>query len=181
MLTLFGYIIQLILSPKNGWEDLAQRNPDPELLLTKGLYPLMGLAAATEVLGLVYHEASLAQVLIGAINVFGTYFVTIFIARLIFDMYLDKLAGTEVDKRRASTLIVVGVAMMVTFQLIENCLPWGLLIVKFLPIYAILVLSKGTEYLGLTKRKELKFTALSGFAIVAVPLFIYYFIFIVTK
>lgn len=181
MLTLFGYIIQLILSPKNGWDDLARRNPDPDMLLTKGLYPLMGLAAATEFLGLLYHEANIAQVLIGAINVFGTYFVTVFIAKLIFEMYLDKLAGTEADSRRSSTLIVMGVAMMVTFQLIENCLPWGLLIIKFLPIYAILVLSKGTEYIGLTKRNELKFTALSGFAIVAVPLFIYYFIFIVTK
>lgn len=181
MLTLFKYIIQLILSPKNGWEDLARQNPDPDHLLIKGLYPLMGLAAATEFLGMLYHEANLAHVLIGVVNIFGTYFVTVFIAKLLFEMYLDKLADTEIDERRSSTLIVVGVAMMVTFQLIENCLPWGLLIVKFLPIYAILVLSKGTEYLGLTKHKELKFTALSGFAIVAVPLFIYYFIFIVTK
>ncbi len=181
MLTLFGYIIQLILSPKNGWEDLAQRNPDPDILLTKGLYPLMGLAALSEFLGLAYHEANLAHVLIGAINIFGTYFVTVFIARLLFDMYLNKLADADVDKRRSSTLIVVGVAMMVTFQLIENCLPWGLLIIKFLPLYAILVLSKGTEYLGLSKKKELKFTALSGFSIVAVPLLIYYFIFILTK
>lgn len=181
MLTLFGYIIQLILSPKNGWEDLARRNPDPEELLSKGLYPLMGLAAATKFLGLAYHNDTLAQVLIGAVNVFGTFFITVFIARLIFDMYLNKLAETEVDKRRSSTLIVAGLAMMVTFQIIENCLPWGLLIVKFLPLYAILVLSKGTEYLGLSKRKELKFTALSGFSIVAVPLLIYYFIFILTK
>ena len=43
MLTLLRYIIQLILSPKNGWEDLAQTNPDPDVLLTKGVYPLLGI------------------------------------------------------------------------------------------------------------------------------------------
>ena len=68
--------------------------------------------------------------------------------------------------------------MMILFQIIENCLPWSLLIVKFLPLYAILVLSKGCEYLGIPKRKELRFTALEGIAIVAVPLVIYYVIYL---
>ena len=181
MLTLLKYIIQLILSPSNGWEDIAKRDPDPDKLLSEAVYPLLGIAAASEFFGLAYGTATLPQALIGAINIFGSYFITIFIARLLFDMYLEKLAGGEVNKRRSSTLILTGVSIMAFFKIIENCLPWGLLIVKFLPLYAILVLSKGTEYLGLTKRKELKFTALAGIAIVAVPLLIYYLILLLTK
>ena len=53
MLTLLKYIIQLIVSPKNGWDDIADKNPDPEILLTKGVYPLLGIASAPMFLGLV--------------------------------------------------------------------------------------------------------------------------------
>ena len=178
MLTLLRYIIQLILSPQNGWDDIADTNPDPDTLLRKGVYPLLGIAAVTEFLGLIYHQATIAQVLIGAVNVFGSYCVGIFIASLLFDLYLNQITGVEVDKQRSTTLILCGIGMMILFQIIENCLPWSLLIVKFLPLYAILVLSKGCEYLGIPKRKELRFTALEGIAIVAVPLVIYYVIYL---
>lgn len=181
MLTLLKYIIQLILSPKNGWDDIADKNPDPEILLTKGVYPLLGIASATVFLGLAYHQATLPQVLIGAVNVFGSYFVGIFIARLLFDLYLRQIASQDVDKRQSTTLILCGFGMMLLFQIIENCLPWNLLIVKFLPIYAILVLSKGCEYLGISKRKELRFTGFAGIAIVAVPLLIYYIFYLLIQ
>ena len=173
MLTLLRYIIQLILSPKNGWEDLAQTNPDPDVLLTKGVYPLLGIAAVTEFLGMAYQGYALGQVLISAINVFGSYFVAVFIARLLFDLYLNKLAGAEIDKRHSSTVIICGIGMMIVFQIIENCLPWNLLIIRFLPLYAALIIFKACAYLRIPKSNELKFTALAAFTIVAVPLLIY--------
>ena len=181
MLTLLKYIIQLLLSPGNGWTDIAEKDPDPEILLRKGIYPLLCVAAATELLTIVYHETGFGHALIGAVDVVGSYFVSIFIARLLFDLYLDKIAGKEVDKRRSSTLIMCGIAMMIVIQIIENCLPWSVMIVRFLPLYAILVLSKGSTYLGIRKRNELQYTLFAGATVVAVPLIIYYLIYLLIQ
>jgi len=50
MFAFLKYLIQLLLSPSHGWEDLETRDPDPEEMTRSGLYPLMGIAAATEFL-----------------------------------------------------------------------------------------------------------------------------------
>lgn len=56
MLQYLKYLFQLLLSPGLGWEDIEHTDPDPEELTRKGLYPLMGLAAATEFLAFFYER-----------------------------------------------------------------------------------------------------------------------------
>ncbi|MDE5628351.1 MAG: hypothetical protein K2I69_02200 [Muribaculaceae bacterium] len=178
MLTYLKYLIQLILSPQRGWDDIAETNPDPEELLRTGLYPLMGLTAATEFLGLAYHHGkSLAEVLVGAVGDFGAYFISIFIAKLIFELYLESFCHVEHDRRRSFSLIIFGIGLMVLFQLLRNCLPWNLLILKFLPVYVILVLSKANKFMGAGKNDEMRLLGLSSAAIVGAPMLIYYIIF----
>lgn len=181
MFQLLKYIVQLLLSPAHGWEDLKAEEPSATRLLQHGVYPLLGVAAATMLLGLAYGRATLAQALIGAVYIFGAYFVAIFIARLLFDLYLNRVAGIEVDKDKAYIVILCGIAMMATFQIIENCLPWNLMIVRFLPLYGILVLSKSSTYLGISKRKELSYTVLASLAIVVVPWLIYYIFYLLIQ
>ena len=89
MLTFLKYLIQLILAPGHGWEDICKENPDPDRLLRSGLYPLLGVAAATEALALIYdREATVAGVLIHAISDFGAYFIAIFICYNVFIFFL---------------------------------------------------------------------------------------------
>lgn len=47
MLEFLKNILQLILSPGNGWEDLSHSKTEPETMLSKGLYPLLGVMALT--------------------------------------------------------------------------------------------------------------------------------------
>lgn len=182
MLSFLKYLIQLVLSPGNGWEDLAKESPDPEELTRRGLYPLLGIAAITEFLALIFHRhIRLADVLVRAIADFGAYFVSIFIARLIFELYLRKLTGATPEPRRTATLTVTGIGLMVVIQIISNCMPWNLVLLKFLPLYVILVLYKAAPYIGVDKRSELNFIGLSAAAIVAVPLLLYYLLYLIIQ
>lgn len=180
MLAFLKYIVQLILSPAQGWDDLREDDPDPGQLLAKGFYPLLGVAAATEFLALAYgrHEA-LGTVLVRAVALFGAYFVAVFVARLIFDYYLNPLcAKGHFDTRRASTLAVCGLGAMVFIQIIANCLPWSIMLVRFLPLYVVLVLFKAIPYMGIRRGCEMRFTLLSSLAIVAVPMLAYYLLYL---
>ena len=63
-------------------------------------------------------------------------------------------------------------------QLLCNCMPWNLVLFKFLPVYVILVLYKAIPYIGVRKADAMRFLGLSAAAIVAVPLIIYYLLYL---
>ena len=166
MFKFIRYLLQLILAPGAGWAYIRRQNPEPELLLHNGLMPLLAFAYMRHV--------TLATVLMRAVADFGAYFITVFIARLIFELYLGKLTITEPDTRRLENFTICGIGIMVLFQIVTNCVPWNLVLLKFLPLYAILILYKASRFLVVKKNAELRFTGLASIAIVAMPLAIYY-------
>ena len=54
MLEYLKLMMQLLLVPVRGWEDVSSASPDPDEMLRKGLYPLMGVAALSEFVSFFY-------------------------------------------------------------------------------------------------------------------------------
>lgn len=182
MFSFLKYLIQLILAPAHGWNDLAKADPDPDELTRTGLYPLLGIAALTEFLALIYQRhVHLPVVLVRALADFGAYFVSLFIARLLFELYLGRLTDSKPDRRRVALMTVAGIGLMVCIQIISNCLPWNLVLLKFLPLYVVLVLYKAVPFVHVRKDSELNFLGLSAAAIVVVPLAIYYLLYLLIQ
>lgn len=181
MFTFLKYMLELILSPGEAWKDVAVDNHNSYYLSRSGLYPMMVVAAATEFMAFFYHRhVMLGDVIIDAILDFGAYFVALFVARLIFEMYMGRLTvDGKVNKERANNLIVIGMGLMVLIRIICNLLPWNLVLLQFMPLYVVLVLYKAIPYMNIAKNHELGFVALSSAAIVGVPLLIYYLLYLV--
>ncbi len=175
MLTLLKYIVQLILSPSHGWEDIERENPSPEKLMRSGLLTLLGIAVCTEFLSLLNdRDASISATAIRAIADFGAYFVSVYIAKLIFDIYMKRIVGENYDNRRASVLAIMAVGLMIFFQIIDNILPWNLILLRFLPLYAVLVIYKSSSYMHVPTSDEMNFLILASTATIAVPMAIHY-------
>ena len=68
---------------------------------------------------------------------------------------------------------------MVLIQIIDNCIPWQIVILKFLPLYAVLVIYKASDYIGVRRGDELRFMGLAAGVIVVVPLLIYYLLYLI--
>ncbi len=51
------YLFQLILSPGNGWEDIAIADDNPQSIASRGFYPLIAIAALSVFMQGVYHHA----------------------------------------------------------------------------------------------------------------------------
>ena len=182
MFRFLKYMIQLILSPRQGWIDLKDSDPDPDELLSQGFYPLLGIAAVSDFLALCNERsATLAVVLMRALGDFGAYFVSVFIARLIFELYLGTVTTDKPDMRRANTMTVCGIGILVLFQILDNCMPWNLVLLKFLPFYVVLVLYMAIPYIGVARNSELRFTGIASGAIVGVPLVIYYLLYLLIQ
>lgn len=181
MLKFLKYLVQLLLSPSHGWDDIAEEDPDSDVLQRRGLYPLLVVAALTEFLAFFYQRhVNVATVLIRAVADFGSFFIAIFIARIIFDSYLGPLTATgHYDSRRASTLTIVGLGLMALIQTVGNCLPWSVMLMRFMPLYVVLVLYKAIPYMEVRRNCEMRFLLVVSSAVVAVPLLIYYLLYFI--
>lgn len=181
MLHYLKYIIQLILSPKNGWEDLAVQQPPAKTMLSRGFYPLLAVSVLTELLGLVYHQDSLLRVVVSAFGDFGAYFLAVYLTRLVLSVWLPKLSKGEVDEGRIEMFSIMAVGLMVFFRIIDNVLPWSLMLLKFLPLYVVLVLSKSFAYLGVRRDCEMHFLLIASLVVVAAPLGFYYLVYMLIQ
>lgn len=182
MFTFLKYLIQLILAPGWGWKDIEEDAPDAEELVRRGLLPLLGIAAATEFLAFFYYRhVGVGEVLIRAIGVFGGYFISMYIAKLIFELYLGRVTNDTPDDQRTNNLIICGLGLMALIRILSNCLPWNLVLLQFLPLYVVLVLFKACKYLNVKKDSEFHFITICACGIVAVPMAIYYLLYLIIQ
>lgn len=181
MLRFLRYIIQLILSPKNGWEDLDRQAPSPKKMLAAGFYPLLAVSVATEFLALFDSHVALLTTVVSALADFGAYFIALYLTRLVLSLTLGNLCEQMPDYERIEMFSIAAVGVMVFFQIIDNVVPWNLMILKFLPVYVVLVLSKSFTYLNVRRESEMHFLVLSSLLVVVAPLCFYYLVYMLVK
>ena len=178
MLTLLRYIIQLILSPQNGWDDIADTNPDPDTLLRKGVYPLLGIAAVTEI-----PRPDIPP----GYNRTGTYWCGKCFRLILCRHFHSKSAFRSLpqsDYRRRGRQAAVHHTDPMRHRH-DDSIPDYRKLPALEPVDCQIPSSlcdscplQGLRISRHSKRKELRFTALEGIAIVAVPLVIYYVIYL---
>lgn len=178
MLSYLKYLVQLLLSPLNGWEDLADTNPDSEKLLRRGFYPLLAITAATEFIGLFYNKGIGIDVfIIRAIIDLGAFSVALYLSRLVMEAFVRPLiasADAEVARNRLSVAVLMAFGEMLLIQILRNALQADITILKFMPLYIILILYKAEQYLNIKPDEILRFTLLASLATLAVPALISY-------
>lgn len=167
-------LVQLVLSPAKGWEDVSASIPDPEKLMKDAYIPLLITAALSEFVRLFYHNSGgFMTVLELAIALFGSFFISYFISRVVLLRYIDELVVGEVNEVKVNTFVLYGLGLLVVIEIIENLLPTSLTLVKFLPLFVALILYRATAYLDVKSGMELKFLCLGGLAVIVVPVTIY--------
>lgn len=173
MLKFLKNIGQLILSPGNGWEDVSHSGDDPKVLTSVGLYPLIGLAAASTFLRYFFEpNMELVQLLQQAIIVFVQLFVTYFIASAVFGITLFRWVDGEPNEKKYNTVIAYSLAIVALIFTLENCLPIKLSLTYFLYIYVALVIWKSSRYLAVKTKRVGYFMITAILAIIVMPFLI---------
>ena len=178
MLQFLKHILQLMLSPAKGWEDVSQASEAPAELCSRGLYPLLGIAALSNFVRMLYGNGILLVTAIErAVVDFGAYFVTVYIARLVFDIYVGRFTAGQPPRERVTVPTAVAVGILLPIHISDNILPWNLVLLRFLPLYAVLVLYKSSSYMDVPTSREMNYMIMATLATVVTPLVIYYFFF----
>ncbi|MBD5248711.1 MAG: hypothetical protein HDS58_01315 [Barnesiella sp.] len=179
MLTFIGYIMQLIINPRRGWEDVAADSPVPRHLLLTGLLPFIILTALTSFVRVFYFTDytfidAVQNAIINAVTYFATYFIASFAISLKINA-LETTQGDTLSETEAADRVdvfcscIVGLLLLIT--LISNLIPLDLSLLQYLPLYSVYVIWKGAEYLRIATDKIGHFMILSVLTIV-VPVYL---------
>lgn len=142
-------IIQLIISPARGWEDVSADGESPEELCRGGFYPLLAALGVSSLLRYLYdvHNQSFIDILQLAIVIITSYFATLFFAQYAFTAFLNKFTDQEPSRHKSDSVVIYSLSVMMLFAIITNICPIEFEILKFLPVYALFVLWKASRFL----------------------------------
>lgn len=164
-------ILQLVLSPQKGWEDIARSSVVPKQLRDRSVYPLMALAAVTAPMQLLYHhELVWIEVLLRGLAILVAMFAGFFISNYSNDIFLQQYVGTEPDAERCQVMTCYAYGMLALSILLCNFLPVTVGLPVILPIGVGLILWKSENYLGIAPEHDMKFSIYVFLAIILPPL-----------
>lgn len=170
MLSFLKYLFQLIISPARGWEDVSHAGTPYDELTSRGLYPLLGVAAISVFVSAFYnHDLTFIRLLQGAIIIFVKFFITYFIAVALFSLAAPKMSDGELNEKKGHTFIIYNIGLLALYNIIENILPIQLSFVQFLPLYSAIIIWKGARYLAIREDSMLQFTLFGIFSIIVPP------------
>ena len=171
MLNYLQRILQLIISPARGWEDISAAGITPGVLTRRGFYPLLAITVISCMIKPLYHSAdySLISALISSIITFTRFFVTLFLASYAFSIFMPAIAGNANSQFKNLTCITYTLGALMLINLISNLLYLDLVIVTMLPLYVIFVVFKATRYLDVEQDHEGHFMMLALLTLIAPP------------
>ena len=174
MLHFFKLMLQLLLSPARGWEDVAEHSDGARRVFMCGLLPMLLLSSLSVVLWAVYQPQHIppGEVLVGALATFCRYFIAYFIGLFVMVSVLPRLsANGKISEESVHLFMVYTMSMMCGINLLVNVFPMELTLLQLLPLYVWLVMCRGNRFLNVPEGLILKYAALT-FAAVLVPVFL---------
>lgn len=166
-------LLQLILAPRFGWEDLDSEDLSPDRLFTRGFIPLTVLSGASVFMQMIYHPGlSPVRLLLRGVVEFGSFFLTYYIALLILTSVVPSLCFGTFDRNRLKLFVIESLGLMAILGILRNSLPSDYATVYFILIYISVIMWRAIDYLRILLRYEIKFTLMAIVSIIVPPLLI---------
>lgn len=169
-------LINLILAPTRGWEDVAGMSGiDSRRMLVRGLLPLTAAAGLSVFARPLYVSGlTFGMLLISAIVVSVKFFLAYYIALFLFSIFLPPMTQSgftaETDNRTAA-FTALNLALLAIIEILSNLLPVELSIVQFLPVYVAVIIWQGRNFMDIEPSRAGHFILLALLAIIA-PVYI---------
>lgn len=162
--------LQLIISPKNGWEDIAYDDSDVQRLITGGFIPWLVIASLVSLLGLYYTQSfSVLSVLHSLISTFLVFFIGYYISVALFSFYMPSLTHGDSIESHNNTFLLYNVALLATIGIIRDALPIDLAMLNFFPLYVLYIMWRGARYLKVSRLEQGRFILLSLIGVIVPP------------
>ncbi len=167
LLRFLRQILQLVLRPTNGWEDIAadfESAPgEAERVYRADFLPLIAGCSASSLIRILYGVDFLGAFCHGLV-MFVALFLSYYIACWVLASCMPRLSGVVVvdeNSRRYRLMVMYTLAIIALVGLLENIVKVRMAILTFLPLYTVFVLWKGCRFVEVPQQQEGVFMLLS--------------------
>ncbi len=165
LLRFLRQILQLVLRPANGWEDIAAdlgaEPGEAERVYRADFLPLISICSASSLVRILYGADFLGAFSQGLV-MFVALFLSYYIACWVLASWMPGIAGRgSDDSRRYQLMVMYTLAIIALVGLLVNVVKVRMAILSFLPLYTVFVLWKGCRFAGVPQPKEGLFMLLS--------------------
>ncbi|MCH5220440.1 MAG: hypothetical protein J1F20_07705 [Muribaculaceae bacterium] len=178
LLIFFKNIIQIVLSPVNGWKDIEKEDIPVETSIQRGLYPLMAVMLLTVFIRPLYGimDFNLITLLQIALGQFIALFASLYISKSVMEHFLPTYNSSgENDPIAVGNVATYGTGVMTLIQIIENILPVELTVIQLLPAFAAVCIWKSGKYLDIEREGEIQFMLIAIAALILPVIIINFF------
>lgn len=151
-------LLQLVLSPSRGWEDIAVACADPRQVSARMMMPSFVLAAASALARMLFDgELALSHAVVDAAVTFVAYFVSFAISVQAFRTRLGKHIDGEPDSGRNLTVIAYTMTLLAISTIVCNLTPFSAVLSYILPLLVGLIAWKSAALLRVNPDNEFGF------------------------
>lgn len=170
MLNFLKCLLQLILSPGMGWEDISHQGRERSELLKSGFFPLVCITAASAFVPLFYTDGpTVIEAFIHAVILMVSLTAGFYLAGFVMPLMLPDCTGGDYNEKRTSTFIIYSTALMSIMILVQEVLPFDIGVTWFLPVYVAIVMWKGAKYMGVRPARQGYFVVLAVGSVIVPP------------
>ncbi|MGN0222769.1 MAG: hypothetical protein ACI4AM_01955 [Muribaculaceae bacterium] len=173
MLLFLGRIIQLLLSPEHGWEDISAAGERAEDIQRRRYLPLVCVVALSQLVRLFYEpQLGVFSALAAVVAVGGAYLASLFIAKMVMAYTIRLWVDEAADVERIHVVVLYTLGITAFYRLIYNLIPTPMMLLKLLPLLSLLVILRATDFLGVSPDKGLRLIGLGFLAVIVLPYWI---------
>lgn len=163
-------MLQIILSPAKGWEDVSYDGVDERNLVKFGLCPYLIIVALTVLIQMIYHSellwlSEIQQVFVTFIKFFVSYCIGVFVLLMNLPGHTD----ADVTEKRVHTFSAYITGLMATLELIQNCIPLEIAWIWLLPLYVSFIVWRGVSYMTVQPGYDVKFVVVASLSLILPP------------
>lgn len=172
MLLYLKLMLQLVLAPLKGWEDVELTAPNPRRLFAAGLVPLCVVAGICASLAAWWLTASsLFTLIMRGIVCAVKYILAYYIAQAILISLLPRITTDGlIDRDRVNIFATLCVGIMACIGIIINAFPMEDIFL-FLPLIVVVIIYRARRFLCVERKKTGMMIAI-GIISVILPVYI---------
>ena len=167
MLQFLKNLVQVMISPDKGWEDVAIANLKADIELFPRYVALAGITAFTGLFAFIfeYPESSALHIIMGAVITFLQYIIGYFISFFIFVNFFRRFFTGGLNENKVRTFCIYCLSIFALFTIISNIIPQTLPIMQCLNLYIVVVVWKSCRYMLVEESNTLPYIVLSSVAL----------------
>lgn len=176
--TFFKELLQVVISPRQGWHDAEKAAAPVHYLLTQGYIPFITIVSLSAFCPLIYRSSATASAcLLDAIGIFVRYFLGYFAGIFLLGFLAGRLtsASESPSAEKTDRIVLYTLATLALLTLASKLCPVELALLRMLPLYVVYVIWEASWHMLVPADRRLIFLGVTFISCVTPLLLVHLF------